>query len=301
MLDKLNARLDQVGQIANMELLLVVGTAKSGTTWVQRMLDTHPEIYCPGEGKFTPLIRGFTKTVSEYNKELTNTNRVVYPNGAYYRTWDETDITTAFQFMAALCWAKSNHKDFSRVRYIGDKDTRYHNSEMIAAWRDHLFKGAKIVHVIRDGRDSVISLVHHMKRTNSTPIEIGSDEFEKILVDYAKVWAENIRRTRKAFRDRPQLYHEVRYEDLLDEPERRLNAILAFLDVERAPDLVQRIVTENTFLKLSGGRKPGAEDRDSFYRKGVAGEWEKTLSPRARQIFSDSSGDILKVLGYKTN
>ena len=300
MLDKLNAHLDQVRQIADKDILLVVGTAKSGTTWVQRMLDTHPEIYCPGEGKFTPLIRGFTKAVSDYNKELANTNKVVYPDGGYYRTWDESAIATAFQFMAALAWANSDHKDFRRVRYIGDKDTRYHNSEMIAAWRDHLFKGARVVHVIRDGRDSAISLVHHMKRTNSTPVEIGSEEFERILGDYAKVWADNIRRTREAFRELPHLYHEVLYEDLLDEPERRLKAMLAFLGVRREQDLVRDIVNENNFRKLSGGRKAGAEDRGSFYRKGVAGEWEKTLSPRARRIFSDASGDMLKELGYKT-
>ena len=128
-----------------------------------------------------------------------------------------------------------------------------------------------------------------------------TEDFDKFLREYAHGWANDIRRVREAFRDLPHLYHEVRYEDLLKETERRLNAILTFLGVEQAPDLVQRIVIENTFRRLSGDREAGTEDRGSFYRKGVAGEWEKILPPRARQIFTDSSGDMLEELGYKTD
>ena len=300
MLNQLNARLNEIHDIANKDILVVVGMAKSGTTWVQRMLNTHPEIYCPGEGKFRRLIHGFLKAVTAYNKELDYTNRVVYREGAYYRTWDDAATTTAIQFMIALSWANSEHKDLTRVRYIGDKDTEYHTSESIRVWRDHLFRDARFVHVIRDGRDSAISLMHHKRRTMGMHIDPNSLEFDKFLRDHATEWADNIRRMRTTFRDLPHLYHEVRYEDLLQQPRERLEAILTFLGVDTSPNVVQHILTENTFRKLSGGREAGQEDRDSFYRKGTSGEWEDVLGPRAGQIFTDTSGDLLEELGYKT-
>src|SRR3546814_9388642 len=36
---------------------IVTGVTKSGTTWLQRMLDSHPEIACGGESKLNVLDR----------------------------------------------------------------------------------------------------------------------------------------------------------------------------------------------------------------------------------------------------
>jgi len=36
----------------SMPIFFVLGVGKSGTTWLQRMLDQHPEILCKGEGWF---------------------------------------------------------------------------------------------------------------------------------------------------------------------------------------------------------------------------------------------------------
>ena len=35
-----------------MEVFFVVGLAKSGTTWLMKTLDAHPEVLCKGEGRF---------------------------------------------------------------------------------------------------------------------------------------------------------------------------------------------------------------------------------------------------------
>ena len=38
--------------MAEKQLLFVCGAPKSGTTWLQRVLDAHPQIQCSGEGHF---------------------------------------------------------------------------------------------------------------------------------------------------------------------------------------------------------------------------------------------------------
>jgi hypothetical protein len=296
-LDRLNDVLDTIREIAGKDLLVVTGAPKSGTTWLQRTLNSHPEIYCPGEGKFTSFMAGFVRSVTDYNQALSYTNQVVYGEGAYYNVWADENIATAFQFLVALSWATSNKKDLSGVRYIGDKDTDYGTA--IEAWRDSLFPGARFVHAIRDGRDAAISNLYHRGRVTGQPPDFESARFHQLLEGYGREWSNHIRKFRAAFRDRADRYHEVRYEDLLTEPEARVGAILAFLGVDRTPERVHRMVAENAFQKLSGGREAGQEDRSSFYRKGVAGEWRTHLDERARKVFAEACGGLLEELGYE--
>lgn len=296
MLERLHERLDAIREIAAKDILVVAGTAKSGTTWVQRMLDTHPEIYCPGEGKFPTLVGGIVKAVAEHNRLLTHANRVVYDDDGYYAPWDDDSTTAVIQCLMAMAWAGSRHKDLSKVRYVGDKDTEYKRT--IEAWRDQLLPGARFVHVIRDGRDTAVSNIFHRARAEGREADFRSAKFRGFLEGYARDWATGVRRMRDAFREQPGRYHPVRYEDLLADPEGGLAGILAFLEVDDRPEVVARIVEENAFERLSGGRKRGQEDSGSFYRKGVAGDWEAHFDAAARAAFAQASGGLLAELGY---
>ncbi len=50
-------------------LFFIMGTIKSGTTWLQLVLHGHPEIACRGEGQFTTfLASNLAKAVHRYNE-----------------------------------------------------------------------------------------------------------------------------------------------------------------------------------------------------------------------------------------
>jgi hypothetical protein len=59
------------------------------------------------------------------------------------------------------------------------------------------------------------------------------------------------------------------------------------------------IVYSNRFSAKAGGRKPGDEDVNSHYRKGVAGDWVNHLNAEHRQYFKSNFGDLLQKLGYE--
>lgn len=296
MLEHLAAKLDVLAELARKDILVVAGVPKSGTTWVQRMLDSHPEIYCPGEGKFGVFLEDFLKAVTRYNASLDLTNRLIYGPDAYYRAWGEENVRAAFQCVMALSWAASRHKDLALVRYLGDKDTIY--AEAIGAWRDGLLKGARFIHVVRDGRDTAVSYVFHHQRLLNRPARFDTPDFHTFLGGYAANWAQSVAVYRGAFKDHPDLYHEVRYEDMLAEPAARLRAMLAFLGVASDPELVAGIVDRNRFEKLTGGRKAGREDTASFLRKGTAGDWREHFDAQARKVFNERAGTTLAALGY---
>ena len=66
-------------------------------------------------------------------------------------------------------------------------------------------------------------------------------------------------------------------------------------------ELVEAVIDDYSFKKLSGGRKPGQENRKSHYRKGKAGDWANHFTEEHRKYFKDRFGDLLIQLGYEEN
>ncbi len=60
-------------------VFFIMGTIKSGTTWLQLVLHGHPEIACRGEGQFTTfLASNLAKAVHRYNELIEGKNKDTY-------------------------------------------------------------------------------------------------------------------------------------------------------------------------------------------------------------------------------
>jgi hypothetical protein len=70
-----------------MDVFFACGAPKSGTTWLQRVLDAHPEISCSGEGHFIDRFSApLAEVVREYNRHLGVVETQVYEGRPYYRS-----------------------------------------------------------------------------------------------------------------------------------------------------------------------------------------------------------------------
>ncbi len=107
-------------------------------------------------------------------------------------------------------------------------------------------------------------------------------------------WADFVRR----WHGRKDAIH-VRYEDLRRETARELRRVVLGLTGRRlSPEEATAIAEEFSFERLAG-RRPGEEDKGSFLRKGVVGDWRNHFSPEARETFDRYAGDELILLGYE--
>jgi hypothetical protein len=91
----------------------------------------------------------------------------------------------------------------------------------------------------------------------------------------------------------------VRYEDLLANTAGELGRVYAeltgrSLSVERAAEIAEKF----SFAQQTG-RKPGDEDKTSFLRKGIAGDWRNHFSEEARITFDRYAGAELVASGYE--
>jgi len=64
------------------------------------------------------------------------------------------------------------------------------------------------------------------------------------------------------------------------------------------PDVLDAIIENHRFEKLTDGRSKGEDDPDSHLRKGEPGDWKNHFTDRVRRAFKDEYGDIVARLGY---
>jgi hypothetical protein len=105
---------------------------------------------------------------------------------------------------------------FGKSRWGDKRPTYFRNVEMLRA----LFPDAQFVHIVRDGRDCVASL----KRMPWWQRD------GRNAVDAMAWWVEAVECARRAKKALPaDSFYEVRYEDLVADPQRELQALCAFL------------------------------------------------------------------------
>ena len=68
---------NQLNSLSEKTIFFIIGCPKSGTTWLQRMLDSHPNSICRGEADFNLLIDQLEKMCNDYNRHLAQVNNQI--------------------------------------------------------------------------------------------------------------------------------------------------------------------------------------------------------------------------------
>jgi hypothetical protein len=175
----------------------------------------------------------------------------------------------------------------------------------------------RTIYVLRDGRDAIISSYFHVVRQAGLPIkrrverrlgrEVRADNIRENLPGFIRfmqtnrIYSMDYRSHVEEWLRHRQKYVTVRYEKLLKEPIVELSRVLLEVRGE-APnaDVVSAAVAKNSFATLTA-RAIGVEDPDSFWRKGVEGDWRAYFSPESGRLFDAYAGDLLVELGYESN
>jgi hypothetical protein len=317
-------------------VFFVIGQAKSGTSWVRSTLNSHPQIACFGEGKF--FGRDF-KTVNPSSGGKLPSMYSMFADSKDLKTWIggaghwiganrdkerfqvELERHTKGLTKAAMDYFFQDARERTGKPLVGDK-TPAHVAYLQEIYE--FYPEARIIHIIRDGRDQAVSSVFHWWREAGRPVFSGQDPgilekkrlyykdesrfgpdgesifTESSLRGLARGWRQNVERATELG---PRLfgegYFEIRYEDLLLEPDDIYERMISHLGADASREIVQRCVEKNSFQSRAKNRKPGEEDNSSFFRKGISGDWKNYFTPRDRQIFDEEAGETLERLGYE--
>jgi hypothetical protein len=277
---------------------VIVSVGRSGTTLLRLMLDSHPELAVPPETGFLPAI---WERREELDAETLADLVVAAPQWPDFHL-DEAELRAALRalrpFSAAegtRCFYRLYARRFGKRRW-GDKTPVY--GRHMPAIQD-LLPEARFLHLIRDGRDVALSL---------RPLWFAPGQDARTLAAH---WRDGIEAAR---RDAPACRHylEVRYEDLVAEPERVLARVCGFLDFAYTPEMLGYPARAAARLgevrdqRQADGRLVTREERLGFHplltappRPERTGRWRREMSAVEIAEFEAVAGDLLAALGYE--
>ena len=282
---------DEVGAVIErlyaLPTFFVAGLPRSGTTWLQQMLNAHPELLCLGESHFVnDMVPQIYNVLWNFTKSRSNPERTWAPGVVGPRS--DHMLPVMRMAFAALAAANLGDTDLKRLRAVGEKnpDNLYHAERV---WR--VFPEARMIHIIRDPRDGAVSGFARFRAR--LPKELSRPEY---VAKYAKDWASRIATARGVAQGRP--FMEIRYEDLHADTLGRAAEIFRFIGVSDAPADVRAATEASSFERLSGGRRQGQVDPNSHYRRGEVGGWRDEMSPEEIAAAERSAGRMMASLGY---
>lgn len=285
---------------------IVMACAKSGTTWMQRLLSAHPHVHCSETRLFGDYLS--TENPSGIHISL---EKFVGLMSRHYSPPVASGQSAAFSrellFNLVDTIAETSRRASGKPIY-GEKITPFHGTAVDVVRRLHEYNPElRFVNLVRDGRDVIVS--GFSQRANARIAKGGEEAArhremlerreasEPEFKFFLGMWEDAVRAGLEAARLFPN-YLELRYEALLANPQRQAAKLLKFLGADASPEQVDACIKASSFEQLSGGRRPGEEDRSSFFRKGVAGDWRNWLNSSQVEAFERATGDLLDALGY---
>lgn len=99
---------------------------------------------------------------------------------------------------------------------------------------------------------------------------------------------------------RPQVHHTT-YEALLEDTAEEFGRLMSEVTGEPADSVRVASAVDRYAFRSSTGRSQGDEDRTSFQRKGIAGDWRNHFDREAAEAFDSIAGEALVTLGYESD
>lgn len=265
------------------DMIIIVGTGRSGTTYLTWTLRRALEIGFPSEPKFViPLYRQLHRfgnledrsnllrlvkqvhRTSAFNHLHRKLGESSHPEEILKRVQEATYrgvVYAAFQLLAEK-WGYSDDR-------IGYKDP----SDVV-----HLLELAKIlptsrfIHIIRDGRDVALSLIE--QEWGPTNLYVGM-----------RYWSESIKKAQKDSGLLEHRYFEFRFEDLILHTEDVGKQLASFINNKSSsPDQTAH------FIRLINDTK----------ELGAVQRWKRRMNYEERHLCEAVAGETLRACGYET-
>ncbi len=198
--------------------------------------------------------------------------------------WEETRRRLIESFIHSL---NDVSRELSKKPVVVDKITPYiDTSDRVVESIETHFPEARIIHLVRDGRDVLTSGVFHWltKRTGGGSHEMArlrravfvekdptvrlTRMFDDRDIDHwATTWAQPIEAVERLAARREVL--TISYEEMVRNIAEVLSRVFRFLEVDSTEEILGACTERASFESMSGGRTRGTEDPTAHVRKGV--------------------------------
>jgi len=283
--------------------LFIVGCPRSGTTLLQRLVDSHPQMAVTPETHWIPRWfhqrprKGLTPdglATKKFLRKLINNPRFLElgNNPDEVRKMIKGQGRAPYDRLISSLYDRYGQRQGKPI--VGDKTPGYARE---LPTLHLLWPAARFVHLIRDGRDVCLSILN-WERAKSWKADEGAARFRTWAQDpvgTAALWWEwHVRLAREAGDQLGDgLYYELRYESLVAHPRDECRALCEFLGVPFDDHMVESYQER----ALAG---PGQDAKHPWMpiTSGLR-DWRSQMPPAAIERFEAVSGTMLDELGYQ--
>jgi hypothetical protein len=174
-----------------------------------------------------------------------------------------------------------------------------------------------VIYIVRDPRDVLVSAYHYAIKLGIVPDNWLIENFVPALLDGSfdsgllvnprwGSWYDNVA-SWLAMKDNRN-FLLLRYEDMLDDPERELAKVADFLSLESTPERLARAVRLSSADHMRELERVQAAEWSltkntrldmAFVRTARAGTWRSELPPQAVTDIEKAWGSLMRTLGYE--
>lgn len=305
--------LAEVKQFFSRDKFFVMGHARSGTTLLMRLLRLHEEVHCNYQAHFfsrKPMLKSLVDSPEAEEWLTRKSNR-----------WNQGRDLSPLVLRTAADFIMERDAAREGKHIVGDKSPSSTIHGQIVRDTHLIYPDAKIIYIVRDGRDVLISerfrnFVEESKfltsedkrimadlRTDSVPFSDGRRSIftETSIRNIAKRWVDDLNEIdSESKRLYDGKYISLRYEDMLSQPFTELSRLWQFLGVQKMDQTLEKKLTEemssNPDEEWQAQRNEGIA---SFLPKGQAGNWQRLFTARDKALFKEVAGDVLVKWGYE--
>ena len=303
----------EVKQFFPREKFFVMGHARSGTTLLMRLLRLHEEVHCNYQAHFfsrKPMLKSLVDSPDAEEWLSRKSNR-----------WNQGRDLSPLVLRATADFIMERDAAREGKHIVGDKSPSSTIHGQIVRDTHLIYPDAKIIYIVRDGRDVLTSerfrnfveeskfLTSEDKRimadlqTDSAPFSDGRRSIftETSIRNIAKRWVDDLNEIdEESKRLYGENYISLRYEDMLSNPFAELSRLWKFLDVKKVDSALEKQLVEemssNPDEEWQAKRNEGIA---SFLPKGQAGNWQRLFTAHDKALFKEIAGDVLVKWGYE--
>ena len=267
--------------VSNDNPVIIGGCARSGTTLIRVMLDSHPNIYCGPESGLLYFKTLTSKRIRRLSQvfEIEEDIKSLVRKSDSFRRFIEYFFTALRERAGKPRWADKTPQNVLHIERIFQ-----------------IFPKSRFIHMIRDGRDVACSLrtFPRFKIVDGERVELNT---RNPLEACIKRWVHDVSEGMKWRGD--QRYQEIKYESLVTESMEAAQDVLKFLDEPWNENVTQ-------FYKIQSKSR---EDTKIVQNPGATqpiyssayGRWRREFSEEDKELFKSLAGDLLVELGYESS